>query len=411
MNKIEYHEKLLKIRGLITQPREWPKDLQKIKIIEGKTECYVETDESIYEATSFFNPVMAINRDLTLIAVIAYAKKYNKKMRIIDPLGGIGVRALRLANEANEWISQIIINDFSDVSTSIASYNIHESGLDDTIKLFQREAKSLILDLAENNFKFHYIDLDPFGPPTPFIDTIWSAFAISGLASITATDMTALCGIYPESCLRKYGSIPLNNFHTHETAARILLATIARSASRQEFGIHPLLTVSVDHYCKIFVKVRKSRGLANEAASQIGFSYTCRECFQIYYKSYQESPPTCCGELDKAGPLWIGPLFDKEWCQLFEVTLNEIELPSTKRIAKLLREGIETGDLKGYYALDEIGRKLHSSQPKTQALIDALASQGYRTITTEFRKQSIRTDATTKILMDVFSTLVTKNSD
>lgn len=52
-------------------------------------------------------------------------------------------------------------------------------------------------------------------------------FTIGGLLCVTATDMTALAGTYPEVCYSRYGSMPLKSVsYMHEMSLRILIHSI-----------------------------------------------------------------------------------------------------------------------------------------------------------------------------------------
>ncbi len=395
---------------------------------EGKIEFMVADGESIYDAPSFFNPIMVLNRDLALLFTRIYSETFGYKVRAIEPLAGIGIRAFRMIAETGEYVDEVVINDYNDITIQISNFNTNKLQIQDRVHSFKREARSLMLDLAENGLKFHYLDLDPFGPPTPFIDSIWPVLALRSMVAVTATDMTALCGVYPSACIRKYASVPLNNHHTHETAARILIATVVRSAARIERGVRPVFTASVDHYTKVFFMVNKSAGAITEAVSQIGFSYTCKSCFQIHYEAgIIPRTKTCCAEeiTDIAGPLWVGDLFDKQWCEngltIINNDLEEIKnatiegkersylYPSTKRMKKLLEEGVNGSDLHGYYCMDVISRQNRIAQPRIDNLAEKLNEQGYRFVKSNFVKQAFRTDAPGTHVIDTIRKLVLDN--
>ncbi len=79
-----------------------------------------------------------------------------------------------------------------------------------------------------------------------------------GLLCVTCTDMQVLCGNYAEVCFYKYGSLPLKGKATHEHAVRILLAALERSASKYRRHIVPLISLSMDFYLRVFVRVYSS---------------------------------------------------------------------------------------------------------------------------------------------------------
>jgi tRNA (guanine26-N2/guanine27-N2)-dimethyltransferase len=405
--KIEFEE----LSGRILSS-EWP-DFPFKTVEEGSTEFQIIDSENIYDAPAFYNPAMILNRDISLLVVKLLSLERGKKLRIFEPLAGISIRAMRMVNEIPEYIEEIVSNDFNEISTAIAGYNINQMNLSNKITLFRREARALTHALAELKFRYHYVDLDPFGPPTPFIDSIWPILPSNAIASITATDMTALCGVYPDACLRKYGALPLNNHHTHETAARILIGAVVQSAARHERASIPIVTASVDHFVKILFSIKKGRGPANTAMSKLGYSYTCESCQEIYYKEGMINHViTCCGTIHTAGPLWTGDLFDPQWCQTALDTLdtderdNTSSLPTSRRIRKILEEGVHASGLSGYFVMSEVCKKLKITQPKFTLLAENLQQQGYRCIQSNFTKQAFRTDASGKLVQQIISALV-----
>ncbi len=379
------------VTGTVESLEKWPYTYPLKDFTEGTTTFKVLDTSNIYDAPAFFNPVMCLNRDLSLLNVWVHHKERGRKLRIFEPLAGIGVRGFRLINEVNEAIEKVVINDFGEISTDLARYN--RTFIDDS-KLIQykREARALAASLAENSMKYHYVDLDPFGSPSPFIDSLWRIISNKGILAVTATDMTALAGVFPDAALRKYGGLPFNNDRTHETAVRLLLAMIARSAARFEKGIEPLLSISSDHYIKVFIRVHEGRGKANASIRTLRSVYFCRHCQYFSFDnmdchfSYHQNPAG-------AGPLWGGSIFNKDWCEKGMAILHSLNLPTTKKIEKILSEGVEGIDIPYYYSLDQMASYLHVNTPKTTKLIEKLTILGYKALKTTYRKQALRTDA------------------
>jgi tRNA (guanine26-N2/guanine27-N2)-dimethyltransferase len=103
--------------------------------------------------------------------------------------------------------------------------------------------------------------------------------ADGGLLLVTCTDLAVLCGNYGETCWAKYSSMPLRNVkYCHEMALRILLATIANHCARYKRYIVPMLSVQVDFYVRVFVRVYTSPGEVKKTASKLGYVYQCSQC-------------------------------------------------------------------------------------------------------------------------------------
>lgn len=366
---------------------------------EGKTPFKMVEGE-VYDAPAFFNPVMVLNRDASIVFAKTLSVDQGRPIRFFEPLAGIGVRALRLMWEIGESIESITINDLGEVSSKLAAHNRHLYDSKHKITQYQREAKALMGELGEKRYKYQIIDLDPFGPPVSFLDSLWPIAQRNSLVSITATDMTALCGVYPDACLRKYGSIPLNNHHTHETAARILIATVVRSAARFDKVAQPIFTLSSDHYVKIFFKINESRGKASSQVKQQAYGATCKICQKITIFQPGDKSPNC-HEMEIYGPIWTGSLFQQEWIEKALENLQELQLPSGRRLEKYLTEGLIAENLPFYYAVEFLASYLGINTPSLKLLIQTIENAGYKASKTRFRKQGLRTNMPHKQLLEV----------
>jgi tRNA (guanine26-N2/guanine27-N2)-dimethyltransferase len=124
--------------------------------------------------------------------------------------------------------------------------------------------------------RFHAIDLDPYGCPSIFLDAAVQSVADGGILLVTCTDMAVLAGNSPETCYVKYGAVSLRSRACHELvwydtsplriycnvwsfilfqALRITLQCIQAHANRYGRYIVPLLSMSVDFYVRVVVKV------------------------------------------------------------------------------------------------------------------------------------------------------------
>lgn len=110
---------------------------------------------------------------------------------------------------------------------------------------------------AERNH-FDVIDLDPYGTAIPFLESAIGCLANGGLLAVTFTDMAVLCARRPHVCSYKYGAAPLPNKYCHEMALRMVLHMISQMANRHGRVIEPLISLTVDFYIRLFIRVRDS---------------------------------------------------------------------------------------------------------------------------------------------------------
>jgi len=197
----------------------------KPKIIqEGKAKIRVfEPDEKkdvSKELEVFYNPLMKLNRDLSVLLLNSIEKE---ELQIADPLAGSGVRAVRFLTELDEdKIKSIRINDYSKEAVDLIKENIklnEEELLCEDIELSQLDANQFL----NESFGFDYIDIDPFGSPNFLLDSAVKRISRGGILAVTATDTSALSGTYPNAGYRKYWAKTIRQEHKHEAGIRILI--------------------------------------------------------------------------------------------------------------------------------------------------------------------------------------------
>jgi tRNA (guanine26-N2/guanine27-N2)-dimethyltransferase len=231
----------------------------------------------------FYNPVMRSNRDICVLLLNSINKK---DMRIADPLAASGVRSIRFVLELRKnKIKSIDINDNSKKAIKIIKENIKINNIFDInkkIKIHNNDANLFLLESTG----FDYIDIDPFVYPGPFLNAGVQRIARYGILGVTATDTSALCGSSPKACLRKYWAKPLRNELMHETGLRILIRFVQLIGAMNEKALIPIFCYYKDHYMRCYFRAEKGKQRVDKVLKHHGF-------------------------FDKAGPMWLGTLFDK----------------------------------------------------------------------------------------------------
>ena len=203
-------------------------DEYKIKSIEeGLTKIeFPEFDKVSSDAPVFYNPHMELNRDLSILALQVYQNEVQRDIDICDLFGGSGIRGIRYKNEV-DGVGNVYINDISETANHYERHNIELNDLED-IEVHQHDA-SMFLRMKRG--QFDVIDIDPFGTPSPFLDSAGYCAGRNSLLCVTATDTSALCGTYQEPCIRKYNAKPYKSEYCHETGIRILAGFVALTLS------------------------------------------------------------------------------------------------------------------------------------------------------------------------------------
>ena len=122
------------------------------------------------------------------------------------------------------------------------------------------------------------VDIDPYGTAIPFLEGSISSVKNNGLLCVTFTDMAVLCARKPHVCFYKMGSAPLGKAYCHEMALRMVLYTINTMANKHGKMVEPLLSLTVDFYIRLFIRVKVSLSSCHTSISKYSNVYQCTFC-------------------------------------------------------------------------------------------------------------------------------------
>lgn len=228
--------------------------------------------------------------DTTLQADRTTENTSKPSFKILDALSASGLRALRYAREI-PFVTSVTANDLSISAAESIKQNVDYNGVQDKISVTNEDALALMYrtiadDLSsprdrtgrpKKSKKFDVIDLDPYGTAAPFFDAaIQSVRDDGGLLCITCTDSAVWAGhSYSEKSYALYGGTPIHGMHSHEAGLRLILNAIATSGAKYGLAIEPLLSLSIDFYTKVFVRVNKSPQAVKFLGAKTMLVYSC----------------------------------------------------------------------------------------------------------------------------------------
>ena len=341
---------------------------------------FYSSQESRMDTEVFFNEDMKTNRDLSYTAAKVFSKKTDEEMRIADALAASGIRGMRYTDIGEVWI-----NDANPSAVEAIRKGLEENNLDAEVS---EEDTNVFLSQSKNFY--HYIDIDPYGSFTNFLDSAARATHHNGFAGFTATDNAAPAGSYPTVCQRRYGSKPLKNSFMHETGLRIYLKEVFENYARYDKCFDPKFCWHEQHYTRIMGRVTESKKRTNRSLDNIGYLSFCPKC--RWRKLERKDRCGNCGneDLDIAGPLWTGKFLDQRFT---EEMIEEIP-EEWKESRKLLKKAHNEAEIiTPFYDLHELCSHLKTSVPKQQEFIEALRDKGYPVSNTHFSPTGFRTDA------------------
>lgn len=403
-------------------------------------------------------------------------KPWQPRFRILDALSASGLRALRYAQEIPSATS-IVANDMDRNAIESMGINIKHNRLETKITPNTGNAIAHMYHVAfppedshgpeHVSAKYDVIDLDPYGTAAPFLDSALHAINDGGMLCVTCTDsgVFASCG-YPEKTFSLYGGMPIKGGHSHEGGLRLVLHAIASTAAKQGIAIEPLLSLSIDFYLRVFVRVRKSPAEVKFLAGKTMVAYNCdygcgawttqllgRNTKQpsskgdnTFWKySIAQAPGAnskcdhCGSKTHVAGPMWAGPLHNAAFVERMMKDVSEADKEvygTTDRIEGMLDTALDEVYVSKYVAekgpshedliprtipeqIDEspffvipsaLAKVIHAQAPSEAAFKGALRHAGYKATRSHCKPGSVKTEAPWPAIWEIMREWVRQKS-
>lgn len=295
----------------------------------------------------FYNSAMSGSRTRSVLLLkhsIEYGLLGSGKIYAIDGLTASGLRARRWLNEIPEEMAARVLAEIVDLDEislewAKASNNqfppSHGKG---AIEAIHGDLRSSVLRSGR-----HWVDIDPYGSPVPFLDSAMQSMARSGVMEVSATDTAALTGSSKTALMRRYGARVRNDSLSHDSGMRVLLAVISRIAARHDRSLHPLLSIWDSHHLRVSFLVKKGISAANDLETRIGWRVFSPDMEEVAAsmaygfhlgESLETLPMHCFLPLEFpvnrkdpriSGPMWIGPTGD---CDAMASMTDEFALES-----------------------------------------------------------------------------------
>ncbi len=321
-------------------------------------------------ALPFYNPAMAVNRDVTVAVLSAWLPP---RATVLDGLAASGVFGIRAALET-EGEPNVTWNDKNPSAHALILENAQRNGV--VGEVLEADLRSV---LARR--RFTYVDVDPFGPPVPFVDAaVQQSWRGCGLG-FTATDTAPLAGTYPSTCWRRYGARSMRTPCGPETALRIFLGYLVRAAATHERGLRVLAAFAAEHFVKAIVAVDPRASAADDGLRRLGY-------VRFEGARFETSAMPPAGE--HAGPLWLGALGDPAILGAIQ-SRPDIGYDAARILSSL---SAEVGLPPFFYENHSLAQTLRVAEPAPIGrLLDALRGAGFEASRTHFTANGVRTDA------------------
>ncbi|MBS65872.1 MAG: hypothetical protein CMA93_06100 [Euryarchaeota archaeon] len=426
-----------------SKPDGWPGILHR----EGRTLCRLPRDPGEAgpgpaakgQGVVFHNPAVAGSRTRSVLLLqycIEAGLLGNSTIYALDGLSASGLRARRWLNELPPKSASRINATMGDMDSAALDWAMlcHDE--------FPPEHGEGVLlpqlgDLRKSVLEHgrHWVDIDPYGTPLPFLDTAVQSLARRGVIEVSATDSAALTGSSKSALLRRYGARVKTDGLAHDSGLRVLLASLSRTASRHERSVTPLLSVWDSHHLRVSALVRRGVEGANRIEENLGWRVSAPTGSEVAASiaaglhpdtslDSEWLPMHCFLPLNHpidrsdgrvSGPLWTGALGDAgAMASMTEERVIEMcgpvfdeddELQWTERDCEMERRGVlrsvrhisgeaEVIDAPHLILVDDLASWLGSGSPVSPTvMVESLREQGHRAAVSRYGKPAFRTDA------------------
>ena len=392
----------------------------------------------------FYNPAMSGSRTRSVllfrhaldVGLIGEGAVY-----ALDGLTASGLRARRWLNELPPDKSERVLATIVDLEDEALRWA--EASQDEfppshgrgVLESSKGDLRSVVLSSGR-----HWVDIDPYGSPMPFIDSAMQSMARSGVMEVSATDTAALTGSSSTALMRRYGARVRTDSLAHDSGMRVMLATFSRVAARHDRAILPLLSVWDSHHLRVSFRVLKSVSTANELEDRIGwrvYSPSKEEVLAsidsgLHPEGGVESLPMHCmlplrypvdrSDSRVSGPLWVGPMGDRD--AMFSMSEEraletcgpefniddplgwderrvESERRSISRSVRHIAEESEVITSGNLVVVDDLASWLGTGAPPSpRRMVEILNESGHAASLSSYGRPSFRADAPWEAIVD-----------
>eukprot|EP00897_Mesotaenium_endlicherianum_P008110 jgi/Mesen1/7327/ME000376S06488 len=344
-----------------------------------------------------------------------------RPLQVLEALAASGLRAIRYAKEI-DGLGKIVALDNDKLAVEACHRNVEFNG-PAAAAVSPEEADARVYMLTHEK-QFDAVDLDPYGSPSVFLDSAVQSVADGGLLMCTATDMAVLCGNNAEVCYSKYGAYALRGKYCHEMALRILLASIESHANKYKRHIVPLVSLSIDFYVRVFVRVYTSANAVKETPSKLAYVFQCASCDSFHLQpvgriaqknnhtrympatgpTVKQACDDCGKHYNLGGPIWAAPIHDPAWVHdmLARVRAASKTYPAYDKIHSILT-GVseELVDVPLYLSLHSLSATLKCTPPSAMLFRSAVVNAGYRISGSHANPLALKTDAPMHVVWDI----------
>lgn len=246
-------------------------------------------------------------------------------LKCLDAIPGVGLAGLMWKALLNEKV-EVVVNTMDNAKTNQATETT------ETHKFFQAKSNITYVQQEPNSLLHssqvvNFIYLEAYGNCVEYLEAACHVISHKGIICIVSTDLSTLYNKSPDRVRRLYHGHTMKNEYMKETAVRLILANLARAASRWGRGFSVLSSYVDGDSIVIVARIFRGANHADKSLDLVKKIAHCRECqFRCVQDEKlhltEKSNINCfCidgGMIDDEilppimflGPVYTGPIFD-----------------------------------------------------------------------------------------------------
>jgi tRNA (guanine26-N2/guanine27-N2)-dimethyltransferase len=189
---------------------------------------------------------------------------------------------------------------------------------------------------------------------------------------------------------------------------------LATTAAKYDIATNVVFSHSTAHYIRVYAIMKYGARKTDEGMKSMGYVLHCFNCLHretaedLISVERSRKCSECGSKMSVAGPLWLGRIFDKKFCESMELEAkqNMFRLgEKTRKILALAKNEAEAPLT--YYVVDKLCGALGSPVPPIKKVVEALNKHGFCSCLTHFHSMGIRTTASVTQMKGLLREVVT----
>lgn len=242
-----------------------------------------------------------------------------------EAIPGLGIAGISWKKHFQEKVN-VVVNALDDNAgdSIISNSKLNSLEPDHSFKVVKEEPNAHL----HSGGPFNFIYLEAYGNCMRYLESACHVITHKGILCVVSTDLSTLYNKSPERVRRIYHGYTMKNEYMKELAVRLILANVARAASRWDRGVSVLVSYADDNCVVVFVRVLKGASHADVSLDLVKKIAHCRECHfrcvrneKLHYVPQPDMTNCFCKEngalsedihppIVMLGPIYTGPIFD-----------------------------------------------------------------------------------------------------